>query len=118
MTEMSLAELARRSNEYDAGGFPQAARKAARAYHIRFALPAATVVMSLLAVAICGTLRGRAGRIVAVFISLALYWAILAAGERNANLPAIGSVWAPNMVFTAISLALLKTLPRQPDRAK
>jgi hypothetical protein len=118
MTEMSLSELASRISEYDAAGFPQAARKVARAYHIRFALPAATVVMSLLALAICGTLRGRAGRIVAAFIALALYWAILSTGDRNADLPAIGSVWAPNIVFTAMSLALLKTLPRQPDSAR
>jgi hypothetical protein len=36
---------------------------------------------------------------------------ILAAGERSTNLPAIVSVWAANIVFTAIAVGLLKMLP-------
>jgi lipopolysaccharide export LptBFGC system permease protein LptF len=110
MSELSLSELASRSKEYDAGEFPQNARKFRRAYHIRFALPAATFVLSLLALGICGTLRGRARRVLAIVIALGLYWATLALAERDTNLPPVVSVWAPNIVFTAISLALLKIL--------
>jgi hypothetical protein len=112
VNDLSLSELASRSKEYDAGGFPQKARQFRRAYHIRFAWPAATFVLGLLALGICGTLRGRAQRVVAIVIALGLYLPILALAELNPNLPAVVSVWAPNIVFTAISLALLKILHR------
>jgi lipopolysaccharide export LptBFGC system permease protein LptF len=108
MSELSLSKLASRSREYDAGGFSQNARKFRRTYHIRFALPAATFVLSLLALGICGTLRGRVRRVLAIVIAIGLYWATLALGERTASLPPVVSVWAPNIVFTAMSLALLK----------
>jgi len=107
MNELSLSELARESMEYDAGGFPQNARRFRRAYHMRFALPAATFVLSLLALGICGTLWRRARRVLAIVIALGLYWATLALAEWNTILPPIVSVWAPNIVFTAMSLALL-----------
>jgi hypothetical protein len=92
MMDLSLSELASRSKEYDAR----------RAYHIRFAFPAATFVLSLLALAICATVSGRARRVLAFVIALALYWATLAVAEWN-SLPAVLSVWAPNIVFTAIA---------------
>jgi lipopolysaccharide export LptBFGC system permease protein LptF len=115
MTELSLPELASRSQEYEAGGFPQNARKFRRAYHMRFALPAATFVLSLLAFAICGVLRGRARRVVAIVIALGLYWATLALAERNTDLPPFVSAWAPNIVFAAISLAFLRIPPATPS---
>jgi lipopolysaccharide export LptBFGC system permease protein LptF len=108
MTELSLPELASRSQEYEAGGFPQNARKFGSAYHMRFALPASTFVLSLLAFAIRGILRGRARRVVAIVFALGLYWATLALAERNTSLHPFVSVWAPNIVFAAISMALLR----------
>jgi hypothetical protein len=75
---------------------------------MRFALPAATFVLSLVALGICGNLRSRARRAVAFVFALGLYWAALALAEWNTSLPLIVSVWAPNIVFTALSLALLK----------
>jgi lipopolysaccharide export LptBFGC system permease protein LptF len=112
MSELSLSELASLSEEYYSGGFSQNARKYRRAYHMRFALPAATFVLSLLALGICGTLRGRAPRVVAIVIALALYWATLAVAEWNPILPPVVSAWVPNIVFTAMSLAILKVLRR------
>jgi hypothetical protein len=113
MNELSLSELARESREYDASGFPERARKVRRAYHIRFALPAATFVLSLLALGIGGTVRGRARRVLAMVIAFGLYWATLALQEWNTILPPIVSVWAPNIVFTAMSLALLMVASRR-----
>ena len=113
MNELSLSELASRTEEYDAGGLPQNARTFRRAYHMRFALPAATFVLSLFALGICGTLRGRALRVLAIVIALGLYWATLALAAGNPSLPPVVSVWAPNIVFTAISLALLQVLLRR-----
>ena len=111
ISELSISELASRGKEYDAGGFPQHARKFSLAYHIRFALPAATFVLSLLSLGICGILRGRARRVVALVLALCLYWTTLALAESNTTLPPVAAVWAPNIMCTAISLALLKVLP-------
>lgn len=108
MSELSLSELASRSQDYDAGGFPQHAREFRRSYHIRLALPAATFVLSLLALGICETLQGRARRVGAIVIALGVYWATLAFAERTTSLPPVVSVWAPNVVFMAMSFALLK----------
>lgn len=108
MNDMSLSELKRA--EYDAGGFPERARAFRRAYHIRFAVPAATFVLSLLALGIGGILRNRARRVVVIVIALGVYWAALAVAESTRLPPAI-SVWAPNIMFTASSLALLKMRP-------
>jgi hypothetical protein len=111
MNELSLPELAAGSLEYDAGGFPETARQFRRAYHLRFALPAATLVLSLLAVAIAGAVRGRAWRIAVMGVAFGLYWATLALGELNTNLAPSLSAWAPNVVFAAIALLLFKVLP-------
>jgi lipopolysaccharide export system permease LptF/LptG-like protein len=113
MSELSLSELATRSEEYDAGGFLQNAQRFRRTCHMRFALPAATFVLSLLALGICGTLRGRAPRVVAMIIVFGLYWATFALAAWNTMLPPIVSVWSPNIVFTALSLALLKLRSKQ-----
>ena len=108
---MSRSELAARSKHYDVAGLPRDARTFRRAYHIRFAIPAATIVLTLFALGICGTLHGRARRLVVITIAFGVYWAILALAEWNPSVPAIASVWAPNLVFAAISLALLEVRP-------
>ena len=115
VNELSLSELASRSQAYDADGLSQQARQFRRGYHSRLALPAATFVLSLLALAICGALQGRARRVVAIVITLFLYWATLAAAEWSSSLPAALSVWAPNIAFTAIALALLAVTPAKRD---
>jgi hypothetical protein len=106
--ELSLSELADLREDYDAGGFSEKAGTVARAYHMRLALPVATFVLSLLALGICESLRGRALRAAAVIVALALYWAVLAAAEWIPIVPAVVSVWAPNIVFAAVSFNLLK----------
>jgi hypothetical protein len=111
VSELSLSELAALREDYDADGFSEKAATVARAYHMRFALPLATLVLSLLALGICETLRGRAPRAAAVIIALGLYWAALAAAEWSPIVPAVVSVWAPNIVFAAMSFNLLKATP-------
>lgn len=108
MSEMTFSELAAGSHEYDVRGFPETAHKFRRTYHLRFALPAATLVLSLLAAAIAGAIRGRAWRLVVMVLSFGLYWVMLAFGELNIHLAPVVSVWAPNLVFTAIALPILK----------
>jgi hypothetical protein len=111
LSEMTFSELAAGGHEYDVRGFPETARKFRRTYHLRFALPAATLVLSLLAVAIAGAIRGRAWRLVVTVLSFGLYWVMLAFGELNIHLAPVVSAWAPNIVFTAIALLLFKVLP-------
>ena len=108
VSELSLSELAALRQEHDADGVSQKAATVARAYHLRFALPVATFVLSLLALGICDTLRGRTSRFLAVIAALALYWAALAASEWSPLVPAVVSVWAPNIVFAAMSFSFLK----------
>ena len=112
MSEMTFSELAAGSHEYDVRGFPETARKFRRAYHLRFALPAATLVLSLLAIAIAGPVRGRAWRVAVMVVAFGLYWATLALGELNIHLAPVVSVWAPDIVFTAIAVLFLKSRPR------
>jgi hypothetical protein len=109
-TELSFSELTAGSREFDAGGRPEIARHYRRAYHIRFAFPAATFALSLIALGICGAIRGRTRRVMAIVMTLALYLATLALAERNPNVPPALTVWTPNIVFTAMSWALLKAL--------
>jgi lipopolysaccharide export LptBFGC system permease protein LptF len=111
MNELSLAELASRSQEYEARGLPETARKFKRTYHLRMALPVATAVLSLLAVGVTGAIRARAWRVAAMVVAFGLYWATLALGELNTNLSPGVSVWAPNIVFSAMALVLLKMFP-------
>jgi hypothetical protein len=108
MNELSLSELRRESQKFDAGGFVEKARLFKRTYHLRFAIPAATVVLSLLALVTGGVLRRRTRRAAAMVAALGLYWAALSLAEWNTSLPVAISVWAPNVVFTAISLAFLR----------
>jgi lipopolysaccharide export LptBFGC system permease protein LptF len=110
MNELPLSELSNKSREYEESGFPERARGFRRAYYIRFALPAATFVLSLLALAIGSLLQSRVLRVAAIVIALGLYWAMLAAGGRSTSLPAAFSTWAPDIAFAAISLGLLKLL--------
>jgi hypothetical protein len=108
MNELSLAELASRSQDYEARGLPETARKFKRTYHLRMALPVATAVLSLLAVGVAGAIRARAWRVAAMVIAFGLYWATLALGEFNTGLAPVVAVWAPNVVFTAIALLFLR----------
>jgi hypothetical protein len=73
MNELPLSELSNKSREYEESAFPERAREFRRAYYIRFALPAATFVLSLLALAIGSLLQSRVRRVAAIVIALGLY---------------------------------------------
>lgn len=116
VNELSLAELRARIREYEAYGFSGRARQFTRAYHVRFAIPCATLVLGLVAAGISARVRGLALRVLAILITLGIYWAILAVAERSATLPAALAVWAPNLVVTAVALPLFVTRPDRPQR--
>ena len=106
LNELSFSELGRKIREHEASGHPERSRLAGRVYHMRFALPAATLALSLLALGICCALRGRALRVVAMVAGLGVYWTILALAMKSPTLPPSFSVWAPNIVLTATAFAL------------
>jgi hypothetical protein len=109
--DLSLSELAMGSAHYHDAGFPEKALHFRRTYHIRFAIPAATFVLSLLALGLCGTVRWRAVRVLALVAAVAAYWVLLAISELKPStvlLSPIVWIWAPNVLFTAVSLVLLK----------
>jgi hypothetical protein len=110
MSELSLSELASRIGEYEGSGSSKTADLYRRAYHLRFALPAATFVLSLLALAICAIVRRRAVGVVTLVVGFGVYYALLSLAIRLAvtTFPPIVSVWVPNVVLTAVSLLLLK----------
>jgi hypothetical protein len=107
LNELSFSQLGSKIREYEASGHPERARLARRVYHMRFALPAATLALSLLALGICGAVRSRLLRVVAVVIGLGVYWAILGLAMKNPTLPPSFSAWAPNIVLTATAFARL-----------
>ena len=109
--DLSLSELATASRKHDAGGFSETARRFRRTYHFRFAFPAATFVLSLLALGICSFVPYRAARVSALVLALGGYYVLLVLAESKFSttvLPPMLSVWMPNLVCAAVSLALLK----------
>lgn len=115
INDMTLSELGARIRAYDAAGSPERAHQFRRGYHSRFALPAATFVLGLLALALCEITRSRAARVVALILGFGLYGALMAAESSRSTLLTILSVWAPNIVLTAVSLSLLKVSSRGPS---
>jgi hypothetical protein len=110
MNELSLTELAVRSHEYSRAWQWEKVRRFDYAYHLRLALPTATFVLSLFGLALGALARNRASRFLSMAVVLAGYYVALMLAESKwsiAMLPPIVSVWAPNVVFTALSLALL-----------
>jgi Lipopolysaccharide export system permease LptF/LptG len=111
MNEMSFSELASAISANEASGSSTRAALLRRAYHMRFALPAATLVLSLLALSICTLTSMRSVRLLALVLSFGAYYMILALTESGpllARLPAVFSVWSANVLLAAASLFLLR----------
>ena len=111
MNELSFSELASKSREYDAGGFPEKARQFRQTFHLHVALPAATFALSLLALGIFGTVRWRPVRVVVLVAAIGMYYVALRLSQSTpliAVLPTMVAAWTPNIVVTAVAVALLK----------
>ena len=85
--------------------------------HRRLAIPPAALIFALLGLPL-GVLTRRGGRSSGFAISLAVvlaYWLTMSAGEnlaRSAVVPVWAAVWTPNIVFSALGLALTAWLVR------
>lgn len=109
--ELSLSELSARSKAYEASGSPKRAREFRWTFHLRFALPTATIVLGLLALGVAAAVRHRALQLLAIVTGICLYWALMVSAQAIETLPIAVSVWTPNLVVAAIAASLLKIAP-------
>jgi hypothetical protein len=113
--ELTLCELSQRIQSNMRAGL--SFRGLAYDYHIRWALPCATVVLALFALSV--VTRRRGGRFVyavaACSAYLGYYLFLLAGREyaRDGTLPAFAAAWLPNVVIIGVSAALLKLPPQR-----
>ena len=111
MNELSLDELAVRRHEYSRSWQRDKGRRFEYAYHLRLALPAATFVLSLFALAIAALTWNGASRFLSMAVALGLYYGALMLAESKPSIAWLApmvSAWAPNVLFTALSLSLLR----------
>ena len=106
--ELTLAELSGRIDAYRRSGlWPNALLFA---YHERWALPFATLVLALFALSVTRRLAARWSVSLAAFgiffCYYALTWTARAAALQDA-LPAFVGAWLPNVVFAVMSIAVL-----------
>lgn len=106
--ELSLSELAAATREYDARGLAWNARRFRQAYHVRLALPAATFVLSLLALGICRTVGGRVQPFFASVIACGVFWWMQGLAGKATSLPPIVAVWAPSAALAIVALGLFR----------
>lgn len=105
--ELTFSELGRQIDSFTRTGRTREARKFTHAYHMRWALPFATLALTLLA--LCVMPRRARGRwmlgVGACGVCLT-YYALLAAGEwvgAHGMMPAFAGAWLANIVFAVAS---------------
>ena len=107
-SEMTLVELRRRIAQFSADGEPRIARRYEFAFHLRFALAAATI--ALVSVLLAAPVSHRGWRGLLAFGACLAYWALMFTGDvgsrRGYLAPPLGA-WLPNLVLigTAIVIA-------------
>jgi len=90
------------------------------AYHVRWALSGATIVLVVFALSLTRRLVARWTVSFAAFAACFGYYALLSAGREAAlqgTLPAFAGAWMPNVVFAIVSVTLLKLRPPSEQRA-
>jgi LPS export ABC transporter permease LptG len=96
-------------------------RDAAIELHQRLALPFACVLLALVGVPL-GVSSRKAGKsgafVVTVFLAFLYYMGLISAVSlaRQGTLPVAPAIWAPNVVFALVGLALMARLERPGDR--
>ncbi|HKE93521.1 MAG TPA: LptF/LptG family permease, partial [Povalibacter sp.] len=123
LNEQSMSELTACSHQHWAVGSSEwkNARRCAQQYHLRFALPAATMALSLFALAMNAITRRRVSGIATMTIGIAAYYVALMLADSGTSTPALPvfvSVWAPNVLFSAVSLFLLLNITAAPWLAR
>jgi hypothetical protein len=106
--EMTLTELRREEASFVAAGQTRLPRKYGFAFHLRFALAAAT--LALVSILLAAPITHRGVRLLIAFGACFGYWALLHAGEALAvprtALPPAAAAWMPNVVFIAFALVV------------
>ena len=106
LSEMTLSELDREASVAASAGNVHRANQYAWAFHLRFALGAATIVLASFIIAISG--RRVALRGFEAFVLCFVYWALMFIGEffsvYRTVLPTVAGAWLPNLVFASAIL--------------
>jgi hypothetical protein len=114
--EMTLSELRAKVDALEQSGRARAARNAAFAYYLRWALPGAPFVLALFALSIMPRLPVRRWAIAVAACGACLsYFLLLLVADtaaRQTQLPIAASVWLPNLVFAVASTALMVAAER------
>jgi len=103
--EMTFSELRREITALSAAGQHREARQFSFAFHLRFSLAAAAIVIASVLLTAGGT--RRALRVFLAVAACAAYWVLLYAGEGAAlrgYLPALIGAWLPNLVLVSLAL--------------
>ena len=102
--EMTFSELRREIAALSAAGQQREARQFSFAFHLRFSLAAAAIVLASVLLAGGGT--RRALRVLIAVAACAAYWVLLHAGEGatlRGFLPALIGAWLPNLVLVSLA---------------
>jgi len=114
MNELPFSELVERVREFDASGRLETAARYRFHVHLRFALPAATFVLSLFALGIRRAIRSRLLGIVAFVAGVCGYYTCLWFSDAaRVSVPPAASLWAQNLLFLALSVVLLTSARRR-----
>ena len=112
--EMTTNELHRTIESLTQSGRTREARKTAFVYHMRWALPCASLVLTLFALAVMSRREERrwipAGAVCGAFLLYYLFLLVADFVTRQSVLPIAAFVWLPNLVLLVASAAA--ALPR------
>lgn len=101
--EMTFSELERHAAIAVAAGDARTAGNYAWSFHIRFALAAASIVLTGLLFATA--MRKAMARALVALLACFSYWALLYVGQGLAGtIPAVAGAWLPNVVLAAVAL--------------
>ena len=107
-SEMSLSELNREASIAASAGNVHRANRYAWAFHLRFALGAAAIVLACFIIAVSG--RRVALRGIEAFVLCFVYWALIFTGEwfsvYRTVLPTFAGAWLPNLVLIATAVVI------------
>jgi len=110
--EMTLSELRREIRETSQSGEPGTSQELAWYYHLKWALPAATLCATTFA--LVAARFKRSTRVVLSALGSASYLPILFAGERlveGGAVPAFAGAWLPNIVLIMVATAMVRVKP-------
>jgi hypothetical protein len=124
VNELTLGELSERIGAYRGTGtvrrdeqvLDSDPRELEYAYHQRWALSCATLVLSVFALALAQRMATAWAPALGALGSVLIYYVLLwtgRAGVLQRNLPAFAGAWLPNVLFALVCVAVIATMSRR-----